>query len=327
MTYRQDWIRQIRAKARRYGVDPRAALAVASTEGLSGGVGDQGTSYGPFQLHVGGALPQGRTQAWAESPAGIDYALQQIASVAKGLTGPAAIRNIVTRFERPADPQGQIQRALASYSQFGGGVAPPVPVGGAAQPSTLPPRVGPQAPGNTYRRSLAQALMQQQPGEGLDLLGLALESRRSRQAQQMAPAPMAAPASQSSPEQQPGAFVPGPVNPKSRGSLAEAFYDPLGSYDNGRFGGAIGGHGKHVHLSITNPQAMLAAINQARKMGLDPRENLYSENVDPVHSPKSFHYRTFPGRYGGKQLSKGVDVSGDARKMAGYYRWALANLR
>ena len=72
---------------------------------------------------------------------------------------------------------------------------------------------------------------------------------------------------------------------------------------------------------------MLAAIRKARQMGLDPRENLYSENVDPVHVPGSFHYQTFPGRYDGRQLSQGVDVSGDPAKMAAYFRWALENLR
>ena len=113
-----------------------------------------------------------------------------------------------------------------------------------------------------------------------------------------------------------------------RGALAEAFYDPLGQWDEGRFSSrGIGNHDDHVHLSVTRAQAMLAAIRKARQMGLDPRENLYSENVDPVHVPGSFHYQTFPGRYDGRQLSQGVDVSGDPAKMAAYFRWALENLR
>jgi murein DD-endopeptidase MepM/ murein hydrolase activator NlpD len=85
------------------------------SEGLSGDVGDNGTSFGPFQLHVGGALPSGKGRAWAESNAGILYALRQIASVAKGRTGQDAISNIVQRFERPADPSGEIRRALGYY--------------------------------------------------------------------------------------------------------------------------------------------------------------------------------------------------------------------
>src|SRR5215831_7275475 len=107
--------------AQRAGLDPRAVLAVASREGLGGGIGDQGTSYGPFQLHKGGAYPgfapqnPSAAQAWAMSPAGINYALDQIAGVARGQTGRQAIQSIVSRFERPANPAGEIQGALGAY--------------------------------------------------------------------------------------------------------------------------------------------------------------------------------------------------------------------
>lgn len=112
------------------------------------------------------------------------------------------------------------------------------------------------------------------------------------------------------------------------GSLAEAFYDPLGQWDNGRYSTkGIGGHSDHVHLSVTNPQVMLAAIQQARKMGMSVRENPYTEHVDPVHVPHSFHYRDFPGTYNGRKLGQAIDVSGEQDKMAAYFRWSLANLR
>lgn len=117
------WATFIRQNAPRYGVDPRAALAVASVEGLSGKPGDYNTSFGPFQLHRGGALPAGRGRAWAESPAGISYALQQIGQVAGGLHGRAAIENIVRRFERPADPTGEVARALGQAPSFSVGTA------------------------------------------------------------------------------------------------------------------------------------------------------------------------------------------------------------
>jgi hypothetical protein len=57
-----DVAKLIRRYSRQFGVDPRAALAVAMGEGglRWGAVGDNGTSYGPFQLHVGGALPAGK---------------------------------------------------------------------------------------------------------------------------------------------------------------------------------------------------------------------------------------------------------------------------
>lgn len=112
----------IRQYSRRYGVDPRAALAVARTEGglRTGAVGDQGTSYGPFQLHVGGALPRGKGAAWANSAAGIEYAIRQMAAAgARGLTGRAAIEAIVRKFERPADPDSQVAKALGFYGSAG----------------------------------------------------------------------------------------------------------------------------------------------------------------------------------------------------------------
>lgn len=112
-----------------YGLDPKAVLAVASKEGLGGGIGDEGTSYGPFQLHIGGALPAQYTangpnsqvtQAWAWSPAGINYALGRIAGVAKGQTGNQAITSIVTGFENPADPASEIAGAEANYGTVTG---------------------------------------------------------------------------------------------------------------------------------------------------------------------------------------------------------------
>lgn len=113
---RQSYVNSIRKSAAKYGVDEKAALAVAAAEGLGGGVGDNGTSFGPFQLHVGGALPQGKGRAWAESPAGIDYAMGRIAQVTRGKSGAAAIQAIVNSFERPLDPQGEIAKALSIYS-------------------------------------------------------------------------------------------------------------------------------------------------------------------------------------------------------------------
>ena len=112
----------IAQEARRFGLDPRAVLAIASHEGLSGAVGDNGTSFGPFQLHEGGALPSGikNPQQWAWSKAGIDYALSHMAAAgARGLTGRAAISAISRNFERPADPASEISDALAHYSSFG----------------------------------------------------------------------------------------------------------------------------------------------------------------------------------------------------------------
>jgi hypothetical protein len=141
-------IRLITQRAAAYGVDPRAALAVARQEGLSGAIGDQGTSFGPFQLHYGGAFPTSaprgspeESQAWAMSPAGINYALGGIGKVAGGLTGPAAVNAIVNRFERPADPATEAAKARAAYGEvtplsFTQGAPTGIPP--ASLPSALP---------------------------------------------------------------------------------------------------------------------------------------------------------------------------------------------
>lgn len=106
--------------------------------------------------------------------------------------------------------------------------------------------------------------------------------------------------------------------------LKEAFYDPLGSFNDGRFGGPIGGHSDHVHVSDIDPQGMLRAIALAQQMGLAVRENPYVDKVDPVHVQGSYHYRDFPGLYNGKQLGEAVDVSGAPNLMADYYRAVTA---
>lgn len=124
----QDYVRQ---QAPSLGLDPNAVIAVASQEGIGGGIGDSGTSFGPFQLHAGGALPANQytgpysaaTNAWAWSKQGIDYALQNIASVAQGLTGGNAISAIVTGFERPANAGPEIAGAQKTYATLAG-VAP-----------------------------------------------------------------------------------------------------------------------------------------------------------------------------------------------------------
>lgn len=111
------WVSHIQGEAAARGLDPHAVLAVAAVEGLGGGVGDGGTSFGPFQMHVGGALPPGKDRAWAESPEGINYALDRIAEVAKGRKGQDAIDAIVRNFERPLDPNGEVARAGSLYGK------------------------------------------------------------------------------------------------------------------------------------------------------------------------------------------------------------------
>lgn len=115
----------IQAHALARGLDPSAVNAVGGREGYSGAIGDGGHAFGPWQLNnAGGVLTgmfKGQTpqqiNQWAWSPAGIDYALDRIQKVASGMKGSQAIQNIVRRFERPADPNGEVAGALAAYGK------------------------------------------------------------------------------------------------------------------------------------------------------------------------------------------------------------------
>jgi hypothetical protein len=140
-------------QAAKYRLDARAEVAVAAQEGLSGGIGDAGTSFGPWQLHEGGAYPasapHGSPEAankWAWSPAGVEYAESRMESVAGGKHGDAAIEAIVTGFERPAAPAAEIKAAEAWYhgagnlpAGTGGPGSPAASTGGgvSVQPASL----------------------------------------------------------------------------------------------------------------------------------------------------------------------------------------------
>ena len=159
----QNIAQYIAARSAAMGLDPNAVLAVAHMEGLGGGVGDNGTSFGPFQLHLGGAMPRGvaNPQQWANSPAGIDYALQRIAGVARGQKGAQAISSIVSRFERPANPAGEIAGAERAY---GGSFSSGQLGAGGGKMAALQQLVGGQ---QTGANPMAQMLLQ----EGMQAIG------------------------------------------------------------------------------------------------------------------------------------------------------------
>lgn len=153
----QPWAPLIAQLAQKYGVDPRAALAVSSVEGLSGRVGDGGHAFGPFQLNDAGGVLTGRPgdhRSFAESPAGINWAMQRIAGVSKGLTGQAAVNAIVRRFERPQDPNGEVASALAAYGKV------PASGGGSAASSPVLAQGGGSPGGASMRDALLQMAMQ-----------------------------------------------------------------------------------------------------------------------------------------------------------------------
>lgn len=119
--------------APQYGIDPAAALAVFQHEGTPQGLpGDNNTSFGPWQLHIGGSLPSSiaalgpqTAQQWAWSTDGVNYALQKMASVgASGKTGYDAVQTIVAKFEISADIPGEIANAWTSYAGWLNGNIP-----------------------------------------------------------------------------------------------------------------------------------------------------------------------------------------------------------
>lgn len=108
--------------------------------------------------------------------------------------------------------------------------------------------------------------------------------------------------------------------------VREAFYDPLGSWDissgTGGFGGAIGKHDTHVHVSVDDAESAILLINVAQRMGMRVGENPYTDpNMDGAHVSDSYHYRFFPGRYNGKKLGEGMDVTGTPTQMATFYKY------
>lgn len=129
------------AAAKKYGIDAKAALAVAMTEGgikFGGPAGDSGHSFGPFQMATFGEL-SGKTAAqarkFADSVEGINFALRRMAEEgAKGAVGLEAIRKIVGGegwgFERPKNAAAEVAKAWGYFKTFGPEVSAAIESGG-----------------------------------------------------------------------------------------------------------------------------------------------------------------------------------------------------
>jgi len=241
--------------ARARGLDPAAVLSIASVEGgFNGSVGDHGTSFGPFQLHVGGALPRGigNPNQWANSQAGIGYALDHIAQVAGGLHGQQAISAISARFERPADVAGEIAKASGRYGQFAGGK---LPAGSSPVAQQLLGQVSAGAGGaNLAALSLlAQSEVSSGNTAGLGLLQLLAQRQQAQAAQNV--------------------FGPSPTKGPLVDAGAPSSHD--GSYSNIR---ALPG----VNISKVDPKLLNAVNEVARQRGVTVTIN--SGYRSPQHS-------------------------------------------
>ena len=138
----QEVIDYVIANAPSYNLDTAAVLAIAQQEGLGrpypdrSGIGDGGLAYGPWQDHLtqyaerpfygAGAYNQD-VQAWAWSSDGIDYVLGQMSKVAAGKQGKDAVDAIVNKFEIPADPAGEIDRAWKNFTSWVNEIAQQLP--------------------------------------------------------------------------------------------------------------------------------------------------------------------------------------------------------
>lgn len=307
------------ALARKYRLDPRAVLAVARGEGgLSNredDIGDLagGGSYGPFQLYAQGALPaqyRGKPRqadSWAWSPAGI----RKMASVgAARLQGEAAVNTIVRKFERPAKPDASVAAAIG---RLGSSTVAPQPGSPTPTPAS-PPGVDAVA----ARKQMLLSLLQQRRSGSSDRSPVLQALTSLRQAQRQ-PTP-SVPAPSSLPGQPP---ANGPELGQGRGGIDDAFYTPLGySIDEGkRWDKTIANHNDHGHVSFTDSKRARAIMAEALRRGLSVRENPLYDKVDPVHVQGSDHYSTFQDD---PKVGRGVDISGDPKKLAAYMRWVYA---
>lgn len=107
--------------ARRFGLDPAAVIAYALEESNArwGAVGDKGTSFGPFQAHIGGAAgsrsPQSASQ-WANSPEGLIQMMGMMSRTPiRGKAGEDAVRAIYQYFGKGTP--AAVPKGLARYRE------------------------------------------------------------------------------------------------------------------------------------------------------------------------------------------------------------------
>lgn len=240
-------IQVIRQSARKYGLDPKAVLAYALTQGGTswGAVGDNNSSFGPFQLHRGGALGS-HDSAWANSPQGLDAAMGMMSRAgARGKTGPDAAAFIVgPAFGRGANPSRDQANARAQYGRASSlmgetpaaAVVAPQQFGGAGAPAPGQPDAS---------RQLALALLirsRSEQGKPISPVLAQLLTQQAGQPTAASPPPLsAAPAASTGANLAPGTPVGKGMDPYG---LAAKFGSPLGIAYNPLGTPGQGTHGK-----------------------------------------------------------------------------------
>lgn len=156
------YLRYARDIAKQYNLDPYAMMAVAGAESgwNPSAIGDNGQSFGYHQFYTHGAGGPNARQ-YLDPIKNITRAAQLMSkSGAAGKTGRAAIEAMVRNFERPADPSGEIQRAMGYYQQYGK-MSPSG--GGNLSSSVTAPMMGSQNTSDPFaesRQGLMSILMQ-----------------------------------------------------------------------------------------------------------------------------------------------------------------------
>lgn len=182
------FVNYVRQRADALQLDELAVFAEAYNEGMGGGIGDSGHSYGPWQLYTGGRLPRiyskyppysAQVNAWAWSEQGIDYAMRGMAgTAAKGKHGLDAVTILTRDYEAPANWEAQNlvrQRTYEQLSRLGGGAwtfLAGIAAGPKGAPAAPPaaPTPAPQPSGLTQNwRALIAVLRDDVPAAGTHL--------------------------------------------------------------------------------------------------------------------------------------------------------------
>jgi hypothetical protein len=134
--------------AKATGADPAALLATALQESgaRTGAVGDQGTSFGPWQMHRGGALAN-HNPAWANSYAAALNRAQEFARLqVHGGVGAAAVQRPADRSLYAQGVDKYLAQAKAILAHYQGGTVPAAPNPAAPKPTSPAAPVAPLIP-------------------------------------------------------------------------------------------------------------------------------------------------------------------------------------
>lgn len=250
------------------------------------------SNFDPNALSPAGAsgiaqIMPGTAEAWGVDPsdpeAALDAAAREMAKYVDqfGLEGALRAYNAgpgaVERSKSFDETNAYVRKIMGGKRDVG-------PTQPTAAPGVGTPSVGSTSKPNPFPQIAALGTGQKGPyaetlSRGWDLLGKIWEQKYGGQ--------QASPATPSL-AQATGVSTTGGEG--GLGGLREAFYDPVGGWDNGQSIGPIGGHGTHGHFG-GGPKTISRIITAAQKAGLRPGENAAVGPVGSGHTEGSWHFR------------------------------------